>query len=1407
MPRQKKVKLIGLGLPANLLKEFIDMSYKGNTSIAPEGYEIDAPLSDSRVKVYKKIGSNQVIVTHRGSVGLDDWWDNAKFLVAGKVKSTKTYKMHRERHLKAIEKYGAENIIGIGHSRAGLYLQELQKEVPIKEIITYNKAVGFYDALRTNPAEQTDVKVKNDFVSLLSGLQKRPKKMVEIEATKNPLDLNAAHQPAELEKLGDQFIGLKEDEKPMEGSGRAPSPKTLEQLKKMLKTLEGKLEKINKGKVYKTTNKDKVSYEISYTKARIKNHETKGEDLIITKKAKYGNELPAKAKPYKAKAVKPKEVKPEPKKEEPKKEEPKPEPKKEEPKPIIDPKLAKIEEFINDTENYLNKKSTRAFNAFMKKYDDKKFIKSIIGAQRFSDFYPTSQKCLSNYKPYINNITEDDIILEPTAGLGSIVLWLLKNNVKSKIIATDYDPNINNYLKESFAGINQVSILDHAKSDYLDMNNDYYKYNPSVIFLNPPFSNKGDKKYYLNFLFKALYDLKESEHPWREHQLFFISPQLTNKKEKNNETINFEDIVMSANKKKEIKKMLNIVTNEDEFEDIMPNQIVKVNSCKDFGGTNVEATLYHIITFGNPSKKEEPKKEEPKKEEPKPAPKKEEPKPAPKKEEPKPSTKKARLENFTKIFMTTDTETINKILKIMINKNIDGLEDAKYRKKILNALIKTDAGYPSSFKFNIEDFLALYSKKEEPKKEEPKPAPKKEEPKPILEVPVPIPTPKKIEPLVNKLETKIKEFEEAGRKHGAVVNYNASAFIQVVAYIALLIEYESKCAIIGRNDLTQYVISVGNVGLKSPINKDFYNKAETLSKDLLDCVKRGDRLIAIPLSLRFPSSNDGHANMLIYRPYENRIERFEPHGAALSSGDEDEDKNINTILKKMFEIDMKPFLKEFTPKYIPSNETCPRLQGFQAIEEIFKGPELVKKEGGGFCGMWSLFVLELIFMNPTLSTAEVVKQALDLAKDDPRYILNLIRGYVLRVEKMLDSYVKKIDANDGFVFHSEIDTLEGKEDQIQENLLNLLLSFGGENSLVKSIQISIDYKKQFGELKKLLLSKTPYEINEMIMEVAGKNFGDKAYKNWSSAEMANRIIETYLTPENKKKYKPAYKEEIFKYFNVKRGGIFGFSAEEKEARKKEKAEKRAKFDAEKKARNEKMKEFTEALNALKKKKQAKKEADEAPKAKESVEAPKAEEVTETEPNMEGSGYRKSYIEEIADPSNPMFAFKSTLSVPMFIEPENEYLIIDENYYGGSAQDMLGMNCYDGKCFNPVWEKEKIKRQILSEYKIWYWPWGTPPAGHIRMPWLNAMVEERYKPLYDEFVARRNVNIGLDANASKDDFGRQMFSNLTDALSYVPVLNLPTTIGLSVASAVADIKKDPIEPIEPEPLEPDEIDTD
>ena len=260
------------------------------------------------------------------------------------------------------------------------------------------------------------------------------------------------------------------------------------------------------------------------------------------------------------------------------------------------------------------------------------------------------------------------------------------------------------------------------------------------------------------------------------------------------------------------------------------------------------------------------------------------------------------------------------------------------------------------------------------------------------------------------------------------------------------------------------------------------------------------------------------------------------------------------------------------------------------------------------------------------------------------------------------------------------------------------------------------------------------------------------------------------------------------------GGIFGWSNEEKEAKKAKREawreEKKAKLDAEKKARDERIGEAVEKISNIIKKKKAKQEVVTSPKA-EAETSPKAEEpvqqgITETEAEqMTGGAYEPHYLDEIRDPINPIYNARHNESIPHYVEPETDFLDSDD-LIGGSAMDLLGMNCYDGKCFNPVWEKQKIKRQILSEYKIWSWPWGPVPEGHIRMPWLNAMIEERYKPLYDEFVAKRNVNIGLPADATKDQFGKQMFSNLTDALSYVPGSNVASA-ALTVASALSDTK--------------------
>jgi len=98
-----------------------------NTDEAPKDYVIDKELSDGRMKVFRDVNSPQVIVAHRGSKGIRDWIDNLTYLTTGQMDTTETFKKHEKKHQKAIDKYGAENVIAIGHSRAGKYVENLNE--------------------------------------------------------------------------------------------------------------------------------------------------------------------------------------------------------------------------------------------------------------------------------------------------------------------------------------------------------------------------------------------------------------------------------------------------------------------------------------------------------------------------------------------------------------------------------------------------------------------------------------------------------------------------------------------------------------------------------------------------------------------------------------------------------------------------------------------------------------------------------------------------------------------------------------------------------------------------------------------------------------------------------------------------------------------------------------------------------------------------------------------------------------------------------------------------------------------------------------------------------------------------------------------------------------------------------
>jgi len=198
MPKRK-----GGSLQANQIQQVLENTYK-ETDDAPTGYTFDKDLSDDRVKVYKDMNSDQVIVAHRGSKGWRDWLDNARYAYSGDIKTSGTYQDAKSRQQKAIDKYGAKNIISVGHSRAGKYVEELNKEQPVKEVITYNKAVHPNTILQSNPENQTDIRTSTDLVSALAPLQFTKNKTITIPSG---YDLLKAHKPSMLSYLGQKLIG------------------------------------------------------------------------------------------------------------------------------------------------------------------------------------------------------------------------------------------------------------------------------------------------------------------------------------------------------------------------------------------------------------------------------------------------------------------------------------------------------------------------------------------------------------------------------------------------------------------------------------------------------------------------------------------------------------------------------------------------------------------------------------------------------------------------------------------------------------------------------------------------------------------------------------------------------------------------------------------------------------------------------------------------------------------------------------------------------------------------------------------------------------------------------------------------------------------------------------------------
>jgi len=268
-----------------------------------------------------------------------------------------------------------------------------------------------------------------------------------------------------------------------------------------------------------------------------------------------------------------------------------------------------------------------------------------------------------------------------------------------------------------------------------------------------------------------------------------------------------------------------------------------------------------------------------------------------------------------------------------------------------------------------------------------------------------LPEPLKVKPSISRYLDKL---ETEGTTIWA---FEGAFFIETLFYLHLINKYKSKCIASGTTK--------GNyrpIGITIPFGKAMNaNSALALvteynevSKTIVDCVKRNEKMILIPLN--YLTTKIGHANMLIYKVNNNIIEHFEPHGDQFKGM-----KTIQNTAEKMilrFINTLNDYLRKnglHEARYLEASQVCPYIKGFQSMEEASTLKRYKDLESAGYCSAWSYFFAELNLKNPSLSSDELLENVYNYltTKDSAgNYLRSVIRGYTGYIYHVIDRYLE-----------------------------------------------------------------------------------------------------------------------------------------------------------------------------------------------------------------------------------------------------------------------------------------------------------------------------------------------------------------------------------------------------------------
>ena len=185
------------------LKGLLSKSYSKNPS-SYRDYELDPELSGQRVQVYKKRGTNEAFVVHRGSQGIQDWGNDLKSFLGYDISKSNRFKHADDIQKKAEQKYGKENVSTLGHSLGSKIASEVGKDS--KEVINLNKYVPPKDVVKPIRSNEYNIRTAADPASLLLPIETKNSKIFTIPSRSlNPLK---EHSVDTLDRLPeDTMIG------------------------------------------------------------------------------------------------------------------------------------------------------------------------------------------------------------------------------------------------------------------------------------------------------------------------------------------------------------------------------------------------------------------------------------------------------------------------------------------------------------------------------------------------------------------------------------------------------------------------------------------------------------------------------------------------------------------------------------------------------------------------------------------------------------------------------------------------------------------------------------------------------------------------------------------------------------------------------------------------------------------------------------------------------------------------------------------------------------------------------------------------------------------------------------------------------------------------------------------------